>query len=259
MDEVRVPGKSLDLPGNRKVLAEELNWLRKRGSEIEKRRVRKGSSAFGHGKAFVIHPVKEGRGFGKTKGLHIKVHSSSRVTEAQVDSDSEYFDARSLKEIEGFHAENKTEQIITSVQLVGIIAVIVTSGAISLPDVIFVIFASIYSMTLAFVLKTRASQETHEVSGWKTSVFNYLETILGLFLPLVFALGGLFFKLLAVVKVLLAESTVFFGFSGFTRSDSAAVQAATPHVFFVACHLLSKIVVSSTPSCPPAKAFLTIM
>eukprot|EP00250_Pteridium_aquilinum_P009256 c18546_g1_i1 orf=354-1169(+) len=122
-------------------------------------------------------------------------------------------------------------------QLVAFIVVFSASGLVPLMDIIFPVFVTLYLFILSkFVFPS------HHKEGGRLEVFHgsrnfqlfvMLGTIIGLFLPLAYVLGG------------------------FARGDRDAVKTCTPHLFLLSAQILSENLVSNFGIwSPPVRAFL---
>lgn len=125
-------------------------------------------------------------------------------------------------------------------QLVAFIVVFSASGLVPLLDMAFPILITAYLWFLnTLVFKSYASShEAKEVFHGSRMFQSYvvLGTIVGLFLPLAYVLGG------------------------FARGDQTAVRAATPHLFLLSAQILSENVISSLAMfSPPVRAILPLL
>ncbi|MCO5562155.1 hypothetical protein L7F22_015781 [Adiantum nelumboides] len=122
-------------------------------------------------------------------------------------------------------------------QLVAFIVVFSASGLVPLLDIVFPVFVTTYLATLSkFVFPS------HHKEGGRMEIFHgsrnfqlyvMLGTVIGLFLPLAYVLGG------------------------FARGDRSAVKACTPHLFLLSAQILSENLVSNLGVwSPPVRAFL---
>ncbi|KAH7288633.1 hypothetical protein KP509_31G034700 [Ceratopteris richardii] len=146
----------------------------------------------------------------------------------------------------GPYGERKMEQhpggLLSSVrtielQLVAFIVVFSASGLVPLSDIVFPVFVSSYLWILSkFVFPTYSKEGARmEVFHGSRNFQFYLSlgTVLGLFLPLAYVLGG------------------------FARGDRDAVKACTPHLFLLSAQILSENLVSNLGIwSPPVRAFL---
>lgn len=122
-------------------------------------------------------------------------------------------------------------------QLVAFIVVFSASGLVPMMDLIFPVFVTLY----LFILSKFVFPSYHKEGG-RMEVFHgsrnfqlylMLGTVLGLFLPLAYVLGG------------------------FARGDRDAVKACTPHLFLLSTQVLSENLVSNLGIwSPPVRAFL---
>ncbi|MCO5613487.1 hypothetical protein L7F22_067764 [Adiantum nelumboides] len=122
-------------------------------------------------------------------------------------------------------------------QLVAFIVVFSASGLVPLSDIVFPVFVTTYLAALSkFVFPS------HHKEGGRMEVFHgsrnfqlyvMLGTVIGLFLPLAYVLGG------------------------FARGDRSAVKGCTPHLFLLSAQILSENLVSNLGVwSPPVRAFL---
>ncbi|KAH7442617.1 hypothetical protein KP509_03G096600 [Ceratopteris richardii] len=121
-------------------------------------------------------------------------------------------------------------------QLVAFIVVFSASGLVPVTDLLFPVFVTPYLFMLSrFVFPTYNNEGRMEVfhGSRMFQLYLMLGTVLGLFLPLAYVLGG------------------------FARGDQHAVRASTPHLFLLSVQILSENVVSNLAVwSPPVRAFL---
>jgi len=111
---------------------------------------------------------------------------------------------------------------VIELQLMGFIVVFSASGLVPLIDILFPIVISIYSVFLSKLVFPRYKNAELQVFTGNRAFQIYVVsgTIVGLFLPLAYVLGG------------------------FARNDQESVRAATPHLFLLSCQVLSENLVS---------------
>lgn len=122
-------------------------------------------------------------------------------------------------------------------QLVAFIVVFSASGLVPVMDLIFPVFVTLYLVILSkFIFPSLPNEGSNmEVFHGSRNFQLYLMfgTVIGLFLPLAYVLGG------------------------FARGDRAAVKACTPHLFLLSAQVLSENLVSNLRVwSPPVRAFL---
>ncbi|KAJ7544796.1 hypothetical protein O6H91_09G093700 [Diphasiastrum complanatum] len=108
---------------------------------------------------------------------------------------------------------------VIELQLVAFIVVFSASGLVPLVDLLFPVFASLYAFALAvlvFPSPNNAPPPDLFKGNRLFQLYVILGTIIGLFLPLAYVLGG------------------------FARGDQPAVRAATPHLFLLSFQILSE-------------------
>ncbi|KAJ7547339.1 hypothetical protein O6H91_08G081200 [Diphasiastrum complanatum] len=128
---------------------------------------------------------------------------------------------------------------VIQLQLVAFIIVFSASGLVPLVDLAFPVFVSIYTIILTTLVfpspKNPSSQEIFR-GNRVFQVYVALGTVIGLFFPLSYVLGG------------------------FARGDRRAVRAATPHLFLLSFQILSENVIRSLGICSlPVRALLPII
>lgn len=111
---------------------------------------------------------------------------------------------------------------VIELQLMGFIVVFSASGLVPLIDILFPIVISVYSVFLSKLVFPRYKNAELQVFTGNRAFQIYVVsgTIMGLFLPLAYVLGG------------------------FARNDQESVRAATPHLFLLSCQVLSENLVS---------------
>ncbi|KAL1218694.1 hypothetical protein V5N11_028836 [Cardamine amara subsp. amara] len=129
---------------------------------------------------------------------------------------------------------------VIDIQLVAFILVFSASGLVPLLDMLFPAFASVYIIALS-----RLAFPSHAVSTASPEVFRGSKlfriyvvsgTVIGLFLPLAYVLGG------------------------FARGDDHAVRSATPHLFLLSCQILTENVISGLSLfSPPVRALVPLL
>lgn len=122
-------------------------------------------------------------------------------------------------------------------QLVAFIVVFSASGLVPLMDLIFPVFVTAYLLILSKFIFPSYHQEGGRMEVFHGSrnfrLYVMLGTVVGLFLPLAYVLGG------------------------FARGDRDAVKACTPHLFLLSAQVLSENLVSNLGIwSPPVRAFL---
>eukprot|EP00246_Nothoceros_aenigmaticus_P007041 TRINITY_DN20639_c0_g1_i1.p1 TRINITY_DN20639_c0_g1~~TRINITY_DN20639_c0_g1_i1.p1 ORF type:complete len:270 (-),score=28.95 TRINITY_DN20639_c0_g1_i1:609-1418(-) len=108
---------------------------------------------------------------------------------------------------------------IVELQLVAFIVVFSASGLVPVMDLAFPIFLSIYAFILSHTAFPKFSKSASPELFKGSRIFQLYVvtgTIIGLFLPLAYVLGG------------------------FARGDQSAVRAATPHLFLLSFQVLSE-------------------
>ncbi|OAY32314.1 uncharacterized protein LOC110630328 [Manihot esculenta] len=130
---------------------------------------------------------------------------------------------------------------VIELQLVAFIMVFSASGLVPLLDLIFPAFASAYILILARL----AFPSTGGVSSGSQEIFQgskffrlyaIVGTIVGLFLPLAYVLGG------------------------FARGDDHAVRSATPHLFLLSFQILTENIISGLSLfSPPVRALVPLL
>lgn len=129
---------------------------------------------------------------------------------------------------------------VIELQLVAFIMVFSASGLVPLLDLAFPAFASAYFFALsrfAFPAVGKSSGSTEIFYGSAMfRLFIILGTIIGLFLPLAYVLGG------------------------FARGDQHAVRSATPHLFLLSFQILTENVISGLSLfSPPVRAMVPLL
>ena len=112
---------------------------------------------------------------------------------------------------------------VIELQLVAFIIVFSASGLVPLVDLVFPVFLSIYAFLLSsFVFPNYGKPEALVVFKGNRlfQLYVVLGTVIGLFLPLAYVLGG------------------------FARADQASVRAATPHLFLLSFQVLTENLIS---------------
>ncbi|MED6193065.1 hypothetical protein PIB30_015499 [Stylosanthes scabra] len=128
-------------------------------------------------------------------------------------------------------------------QLVAFILVFSASGLVSILDLIFPAFATLYILALsqfAFPSHDSSSSPSFQQEIFKGSrlfrMYVIVGTALGLFLPLAYVLGG------------------------FARGDEHAVRSATPHLFLLSCQILTENIISGLSLfSPPVRALVPMI
>ncbi|KAG0581211.1 hypothetical protein KC19_4G232800 [Ceratodon purpureus] len=111
---------------------------------------------------------------------------------------------------------------VIELQLMAFIVVFSASGLVPLIDILFPVVISVYSVLLSKLVFPRYKNAELQVFKGNRAFQIYVVTgtVLGLFLPLSYVLGG------------------------FARNDQESVRAATPHLFLLSCQVLSENLVS---------------
>ncbi|GAU25396.1 hypothetical protein TSUD_70490 [Trifolium subterraneum] len=127
---------------------------------------------------------------------------------------------------------------VIELQLVAFVLVFSASGLVPLLDLLFPVFVSIYLITLsrfAFPTYCRVSQTIFHGSKL-FQAYVIVGTIVGLFLPLAYVLGG------------------------FGRGDKLAVKSASPHLFLISFQILTENIISGLSLfSPPVRALVPLM
>ena len=127
---------------------------------------------------------------------------------------------------------------VIELQLVAFIVVFSASGLVPLIDILFPIVLSFYAFLLSKLVFPRYKNTDLEVfkgNRW-FQLYVVTGTVIGLFLPLAYVLGG------------------------FARNDQRSVRAATPHLFLLSCQVLSENLVSGLVIFSlPVRALLPIL
>jgi hypothetical protein len=128
---------------------------------------------------------------------------------------------------------------VVELQLVAFIVVFSASGLVPVVDLLFPVFISIYAFLLnSTVFTSYGKPEALQVFKGNRlfQMYIILGTIIGLFLPLAYVLGG------------------------FARGDQTAVRAATPHLFLLSFQVLSENLISGLSIFSlPVRALLPIL
>ncbi|XP_002977314.2 uncharacterized protein LOC9639078 [Selaginella moellendorffii] len=130
---------------------------------------------------------------------------------------------------------------VIELQLVAFIIVFSASGLVPLLDLAFPVFASLYAFFLGSVVfpnyhKHRSAAPEVFKGNRLFQLYVILGTLMGLFLPLAYVLGG------------------------FARGDQASVRAATPHLFLLSVQILSENLISGLALFSlPVRALLPIL
>lgn len=128
---------------------------------------------------------------------------------------------------------------VIELQLVAFIVVFSASGLVPILDLAFPVFISIYAFVLSsFVFPNYGKVESLQVFKGNRlfQLYVVLGTVLGLFLPLAYVLGG------------------------FARGDQTSVRAATPHLFLLSFQVLSENLISGLNIFSlPVRALLPIL
>ncbi|KAK7247609.1 hypothetical protein RIF29_42495 [Crotalaria pallida] len=129
---------------------------------------------------------------------------------------------------------------VIELQLVAFVLVFSASGLVPLLDLVFPALVSIYLLLLA-----RFAFPSHDGSGGAQPIFHgskffqayvIVGTIVGLFLPLAYVLGG------------------------FGRGDEHAVKSASPHLFLLSVQILTENIISGLSLfSPPVRALVPLM
>lgn len=129
---------------------------------------------------------------------------------------------------------------VVELQLVAFIMVFSASGLVPLIDLIFPVLATAYFIALSRLAfpahgTTARSPEIFQGSGLFRA-YVVVGTTMGLFLPLAYVLGG------------------------FARGDEHAVRSAAPHLFLLACQILTENVISGLALfSPPVRALVPLL
>ncbi|XP_057529659.1 uncharacterized protein LOC130808204 [Amaranthus tricolor] len=130
---------------------------------------------------------------------------------------------------------------VIELQLVAFIMVFSVSGLVPLSDIIFPAFVSTYIIGLsrfAFPSYSSLSSHSREIFQGSRLFRSYviLGTIVGLFLPLAYVLGG------------------------FARGDNHAVRSATPPLFLLSSQILTENIISGLSLfSPPVRAVVPLL
>lgn len=128
---------------------------------------------------------------------------------------------------------------VIELQLVAFIIVFSASGLVPVVDLVFPVFLSIYAFLLSsLVFPNYGNPESLQVFKGNRlfQVYVVLGTVIGLFLPLAYVLGG------------------------FARNDQDSVRAATPHLFLLSFQVLSENLISGLNIFSvPVRALLPIL
>lgn len=112
---------------------------------------------------------------------------------------------------------------VIELQLVAFIMVFSASGLVPLLDLVFPAFTSLYLFLLSrFAFPSRGTNNNSQEIFHGSRMFRVhviIGTVVGLFLPLAYVLGG------------------------FARGDDHAVRSATPHLFLLSCQILTENVI----------------
>jgi hypothetical protein len=127
---------------------------------------------------------------------------------------------------------------VIELQLVAFIVVFSASGLVPLGDILFPLVISLYCVIISVVVFPR--YQNAELSVFKGNrlfqLYVIIGTVMGLFLPLSYVLGG------------------------FARNDQQSVRSATPHLFLLSCQVLSENLVSGYEIFSlPVRALLLIL
>lgn len=127
---------------------------------------------------------------------------------------------------------------VIELQLMAFIVVFSASGLVPLIDILFPVVISIYAVVIGKLVFPR--YKNAELSVFKGNrvfqAYVIFGTLVGLFLPLAYVLGG------------------------FARNDQEAVRAATPHLFLLSCQVLSENLVSGLQIFSlPVRALMPLM
>ncbi len=128
---------------------------------------------------------------------------------------------------------------VVELQLVAFIVVFSASGLVPVVDLLFPVFISIYAFLLnSMVFRNYGKPESLQVFKGNRlfQIYVVFGTVIGLFLPLAYVLGG------------------------FARGDQMAVRAATPHLFLLSFQVLSENLISGLSIFSlPVRALLPIL
>lgn len=127
---------------------------------------------------------------------------------------------------------------VIELQLVAFIVVFSASGLVPLADILFPLVISLYCVIISVVVFPR--YQNAELSVFQGNrlfqLYVIIGTVIGLFLPLSYVLGG------------------------FARNDQQSVRSATPHLFLLSCQVLSENLVSGYEIFSlPVRAFMPIL
>jgi len=111
---------------------------------------------------------------------------------------------------------------VIELQLMAFIVVFSASGLVPIIDIVFPLVISLYAVFLSKLVFPRYKNAELQVFKGNRAFQMYVVsgTVIGLFLPLAYVLGG------------------------FARNDQESVKAATPHLFLLSCQVLSENLVS---------------
>lgn len=148
----------------------------------------------------------------------------------------------------GYETEKRQEQgsmtmmgslRVIELQLVAFVLVFSASGLVPLLDLLFPFFVSIYLVALsrfAFPSYNRGVSQTVFHGSKAFQFYVIVGTIVGLFLPLAYVLGG------------------------FGRGDKLAVKSASPHLFLISFQILTENIISGlSVFSPPVRALVPLM
>jgi len=128
---------------------------------------------------------------------------------------------------------------VIELQLVAFVLVFSASGLVPLLDLLFPFFVSIYLVALsrfAFPSYNRGVSQTVFHGSKAFQFYVIVGTIVGLFLPLAYVLGG------------------------FGRGDKLAVKSASPHLFLISFQILTENIISGlSVFSPPVRALVPLM
>jgi hypothetical protein len=128
---------------------------------------------------------------------------------------------------------------VIELQLVAFIIVFSASGLVPIVDLAFPVFLTIYSFLLsALVFPNYGNPESLQVFKGNRlfQLYVVVGTVIGLFLPLAYVLGG------------------------FARNDQVSVRAATPHLFLLSFQVLSEnLIAGLNIFSVPVRALLPIL
>lgn len=131
---------------------------------------------------------------------------------------------------------------VIELQLVAFILVFSASGLVSLFDIAFPVFVSLYLLALSrwpfpSYRKPGEGSSMEVFHGSRMfQLYVVIGTTVGLFLPLAYILGG------------------------FARGDQAAVRSATPHLFLLSFQILSENIISGMSIfSPPVRALVPLL